>query len=202
MIVTLLSYKGGVGKTTLSIQLAAYLAITHSQYSNIAVVDGDPNQAALKWAKRGDLPFPVLSASSLSQIRKYDHLIIDSQARPKPEDIEALSDCDLLLLPTVPEAMSAISTTETIEALIGLGSDNYAIVLSRVPPPPRKTGVKLRQQFQQQGYPVFKSEIRQYAAYETASLLGLPVNAVKDRNAGIAWRDISALGEEVISYVS
>ena len=56
MIVTIASFKGGVGKTTTALHLAAYLQTK----APALLVDGDLNRSALDWAARGSLPFKVV----------------------------------------------------------------------------------------------------------------------------------------------
>ena len=64
MIVTVTSYKGGVGKTTTSIHLAAYL----QRLAPTLLVDGDGIRSATKWSQRGTgqgLPFKVIPAAQI-----------------------------------------------------------------------------------------------------------------------------------------
>ena len=49
MIVTVASFKGGVGKTTTAIHLAAFL----QGYAETLLIDADPNRSAQSWASRG-----------------------------------------------------------------------------------------------------------------------------------------------------
>ena len=54
-ILTVTGYKGGVGKSTSAIHIAAYLANQHQTI----LIDGDPNRTAINWSQRGAMPFTV-----------------------------------------------------------------------------------------------------------------------------------------------
>ena len=194
MLVTCASAKGGVGKTTSSIHIAALLA----QHDRTLLIDGDPNHSALKWAKSGRLPFQVVDLMAASRhTRNYEHIVFDTPARPKQDDLEALVDgCDLLIIPTMPDILSIDATLETVAMLDALKCDRYRILLTIVPPAPRKTGAQAREALSE--LPLFPQSIREFAAYEKAALEGVVVHQVKDRNARIAWNDFQALGKEIL----
>ena len=56
MIITVASFKGGVGKST----TAFYLAAHFQKLAPTLLVDGDVNRSALEWANRGQVAFQVV----------------------------------------------------------------------------------------------------------------------------------------------
>jgi chromosome partitioning protein len=79
-----------------------------------------------------------------------------------------------------------------------LGNENYKVLLTMVPPPPRSEGKLLRQILEQEGIPVFRSEIPRLAAFEKAAAEGVPVCDVKDdRNSTRAWQAYEDVGKEL-----
>lgn len=194
MLVTCASAKGGVGKTTSAVHIAAVLASD----DKTLLIDGDPNHSALKWAKRGNLPFQVVDLMAAPKhTRHFEHIVFDTPARPNSDDLEALVDgCDLLIIPTTPDILSIDATLETVNMLDRLKCARYRILLTIVPPAPRKTGAQAREALAD--LPLFEQSIRQFAAYEKAALEGVLVYQVKDRNARIAHREFELLGKEIL----
>jgi chromosome partitioning protein len=195
VIITVASFKGGVGKTTTAIHLACFFATQ----GKTLLVDGDPNHSASGWSKRGKLPFKVVDLMQAPMhSRNYEHIVIDTAARPSRDDLQALADgCNLLVLPTTPDALSMDALLQTVDLLHTLGSDRYRILLTIIPPKPRKTGDLAREAMT--GLPLFKHGIRRFAAYEKAALEGKPVYEVSDTNAKIAWREYHTIGQEILA---
>lgn len=197
MIITTASFKGGVGKTTTAVHVAAYLQMQ----GETLLVDGDPNRSATRWAKRGaGFPFKVVSEQQAAKYAKdFQHIVIDTQARPEEEDLKDLVDgCDLLILPTTPDVLSLDALMQTIHLMKQLGADRYRVLLTRVPPPPRKDGEDAREMLVGAGFPIFKGRIRELVAFQKAALEGVVVRKVSDRRAGIAWNEYVAIGKEIL----
>lgn len=195
MIITVASFKGGVGKTTSAVHLAAFFQMDKPTL----LIDGDPNRSVTGWSKRGTLPFKVVDERQAARYsRDFEHIVIDTQARPSREDLEALAGgCDLLVVPTTPDAMALEALTLMVDTLQELAAERYRVLITVIPPRPRKDGDEARSALEEAGLPLFRTGIREYAAFQKAAVLGVPVHEVKDPRAGLGWDDYVAVGKEL-----
>jgi len=195
VIITVASHKGGVGKTTTAVHLAGWL----QQRAPTVLVDGDPNRSATGWAKRGRLPFPVMDERQARfRARDFTHVVIDTQARPDQKDLRALAaNCDLLILPTCPDALSLDVLMQTAGALDKIGG-RYRVLLAIVPPKPSRDGEEARATLAECKLPLFAGAIRRFVAFQRAALAGVLVSAVHDPRAPLGWDDYVRVGKEVL----
>lgn len=196
MIVTVTSFKGGVGKTTTAIHLAAFL----QGHAETLLIDADPNRSASNWASRGELPFPVIDEWHPDVLSaEFQHIVIDTQARPTQEDLATLAaNCNLLVLPTTPDILALDALVLTVNYLQGIQSARYRILLTAIPPKPSKAEEEVRSLLAEAHLPVFQQGIRRYAVFQKAATDGVPVYAVKNSKAEAAWQDYEAVGHEII----
>ena len=198
MIVTITGYKGGIGKTTTAVHLAAVL----QQQAPTVLVDGDLNRSATGWARTGFLPFRVADERQAAKVgREFEHIVIDTAARPIREDLEALvTGCDHLIIPTSPDALALDALIQTLGALEALGATNYRVLLTIVPPAPSRDGYEARSSLEARDVPVFKTAIPRLAAFTKAALAGVVVSDVKgDSRVQRAWEAYANLGKELKS---
>ncbi|HLL38425.1 MAG TPA: ParA family protein [Rubrobacteraceae bacterium] len=197
MIVTVASFKGGVGKTVTAVHLSAYL----NQLAPTVLVDGDPNRSATGWAQRGRLPFKVVDERQAVRFaRDYEHIVIDTEARPDRQDLQTLAGgCDLLVIPTAPDALALDALLLLVDALEEMGADQYRVLLTMIPPRPSRDGEQARETLCAVKLPLFDGEVRRLVAFQKAALEGVPVYEAKDPRAVVGWQDYVQIGEEVLA---
>ena len=196
MIITVASFKGGVGKTTTAVHLAAYFRLR----DKTVLIDGDPNRSSTAWSARGGLPFDVADEAMTAKVaRAYEHLIFDTAARPDPEVLKVLADgCDVLVIPTTSDGLSFDALMLTVEALRKIEAKRYRILLTMTPPRPARDGEIAQEALIAQGLPVFARTIRHLKAFKTAGTQGVLVSDVKDPRAQFGWEDYVSIGDDLM----
>jgi len=123
MILTLANQKGGVGKTTLSVNLAHAIALSKKR---VLLVDADPQASASTWAAARETPspFPVIGMARntlhrdlLPLLENYDHCIIDSPPRVSALSKSAILASDLVLIPVQPSSYDVWAAAETVQLI-------------------------------------------------------------------------------------
>ena len=123
MRITVGNLKGGAGKTTTAMYLAAGLP------GRVAVIDAAREQeSAYRWSQLApDLPAVVIPWSTPDLAKRvqaiaddYDHLIIDTPGRGPDLLRQACMVTDLLLIPLAPTPMELADLAGTVDIAAGL----------------------------------------------------------------------------------
>lgn len=123
MIFGFLNQKGGVGKSTLSICLAASLARTGAR---VLLIDADPQGSALDWAaaRTGAPLFTVVGFprpsihKEIGQMGKgYDHIIIDGPPRVTDLARSAIMASDMVVIPVQPSPYDIWAAEEVVKLI-------------------------------------------------------------------------------------
>lgn len=207
MIISFLNQKGGVGKTTLSVNVAGCLA---RQGHRVLLIDADKQGSATTWASlREDAPFQVVSMARANMARDalklaqdYDHTIIDGP--PHAEEIarSCIAASDFVALPIEPSGLSTWASDLTVrqvkEAQEFKSNLKCGFVVSRKI---GKTviGRDIRNMAAEAGLPILESEIEQRVAFAEGVTMGQTIfEWAGDSNAA---REIEHLTKEIERYV-
>ena len=132
--ISFLNKKGGVGKTTTAVGLAAGLSRAGLR---VGVIDADPNGSASRWLETmGDVDSVPCRAADLvpllaSVTDDYDVVVIDSA----PNDVDAIvriaAVSDLVLVPLAPSPIEVDQLGDTVE-LFSASDPTWLVVPVRV----------------------------------------------------------------------
>lgn len=123
MIVGFLNQKGGVGKTTLTLNLAAALARAGNR---VLVIDADPQCSALDWstARKVEqtfavigLPRPTIHKDIHELSKGFDHVLIDGPPRVTDLARSVIMACDLICIPVQPSPLDVWASEEVVKLL-------------------------------------------------------------------------------------
>ncbi|WP_100813981.1 ParA family protein [Microbacterium lacus] len=205
-IVAVVNQKGGVGKSTIAIQLAATL----SRRCRVLVVDVDPQQSSVWWAgnARAGLPFDFAGRQHpnvLVRLRElhatYGVVLVDTpRMLEDTKPVETVLDAaDFAIVPLTPEPLAVEPTIRTITTLIEPRHVRHAVVLNRIDPRiPTQLSTWQALLDSTWGIPRFDTHLRQYKTHADAPVLGQVVTTLRDnRSTAGVIADVTRLGHEL-----
>ena len=206
-IIAVINQKGGAGKTTLSMNLAAGLA----KRADTCVLDLDPQASSRQWASLGSAPFPATvkqingkwDAKTLHQNYKaYEHLVLDCPPSLESHaSLQALRACDVALIPVLPSPIdlwASLRLPQEIEEARKTNKRLKAFLVLNQLEPKSALSAAMHDAIAEFGIPVLDTGIRRRAIYRSAALEGVSVFQLGSRGS-LAAAEIEAIINEVIA---
>lgn len=207
MIISFLNQKGGVGKTTLSINVAAYLA---SQRHKVLLIDADKQGSSNTWASlREETPFQVVSLArenmardALKLAQEYDYTIIDGPPHAESIARSCIVASDFVVLPIEPSGLSTWASDLTVRQVRDAQEIKHSLKCGFVVS--RKIGKtvigrEIRTMAADAGIPILDTDIEQRVSYAESLTMGKTIFEWPGSNA--AARDITQLTNEILHHV-
>jgi chromosome partitioning protein len=201
-ILVVLNGKGGVGKTTTSINVAALFA----ERQRVLLVDADPQGSANWWVQQNEetMQFDTKVVSDLHSLRElqqqteYRVVVVDMPPALDSAALEILIPvADYLLLPTPPAPMDLAAMIQTVKQVVLPSGVAHRVLLTRVNPRGLREAQEAQQTLIECGISVCKSVVRSYKAHERAALEGLAVSQWQGKNAEQAAADYRNVVDEI-----
>ncbi|WP_086991935.1 ParA family protein [Agrococcus casei] len=182
MIIAVVNLKGGVGKTTTAVHLAAGL---HSPDSPVVLIDADPQASALTWAENADTPWETISLAIKSLDRRIGrymrtagavHAIIDTPPGDLSITKGALLAADLIVIPLQPTGADVAQMAETADFVDAVRRETGApavVLLTRMVKG-TVAARTIRETLEPFGLPILTAEVPQ--AQAVGMVYGQPVN--------------------------
>ncbi len=205
MIITIASLKGGVGKSTITQNLAVCFA--HMGY-RVAIVDADTNQSCVKWSANRPEEMPIiftagyldgreLSANIRPLNQNYDIILIDGTPSLSKIASKILLVADLVIIPILPSLLDFWATQDFLERLKDAADERdknvpaYFVIN-------QNTQTNLSKEFlevlEKTAIPVLGTTLKTRVSYREAIITGLGVFEGKDQKAK---EEITHLANEV-----
>jgi chromosome partitioning protein len=209
-VITMLTPKGGTGKSTMARSLAAHwMSVGH----NPALVDADPQQTLAgsynAAGPMGSIPVAAEPEERVAEVieelrQKHRPVIVDTAGFRNRTAVRALIETDLVIIPLKPSredlegAVAAYTLIQEInDTPERAGRPIRATMVLTMTMPNTVISRHVRDQIVQAGYPLMKAEMVNRVAYPETGIEGLSPSIVAPD--GAAARDIALIAQEIMN---
>lgn len=195
-IITVAHQKGGVGKTTLSLNLAYCFA----QGARVAIVDSDPQASASNLKEiLNDHGIALIEATDIPNVRElYDIVIIDTPPYLTTALPDFFSYSDFVLVPTKASILDIMAIRATIQLLRqaqSLKTELKALIVLNMVKPVTNLTDDIREALQHYNFPLAETTVSDRVSYTRSPISG----GVFETDDSKAKDEIISLTQEIIT---
>lgn len=213
-VITVCNQKGGVGKTTITMQLSGTLALRGYR---VLVVDADPQGTSMRWAASAEdeMPYPAtvvgLSAAGAKvhrEVKKffndYDLIVIDcppAADSPVPQSALVVSDLALVpIIPSPPDLWASVGIRQVIENASGINEGLVSRLVINQLRDRTRLGQEVLRMLPEFGMERCNVMLRQREPYRQSPMFGQTVHFLGNL-ASEAVKEVEALTSEVLALL-
>lgn len=194
--ITFASSKGGCGKSTAAVLLAAALA----ERSAVTIIDADPNQPIVLWSKRPGRPKNLTVVGGITQDTLLDAIedaesktpfvIVDLEGTANLLVSQALSRADLAIVPLKGSTLDAIEALKLVKFITQQERAYrrdipYRLLYTQTPPAIRSRTLKaIEVDLLGKGVPIFNTALHDRDAYRAVFAMGGTLGTLNPQEVG------------------
>lgn len=216
-VISFVSTKGGVGKTTTALALAGAFANSGSE---VILMDGDPNQPISTWHSAGGVPSEINVMGGITEknvIDGIDHastqapfVLVDCEGSANMTLSYAVMKSDFVIIPCQGSHLDAVEAMRSIEFIQNAEKVNkrkipYAVLFTRTSMAIRGGSQKyIEQDFEAEGIRTFSTELIDREAFRAMTSIGGTVFQLKRSDVSglpAAKENANAIANELIGFL-
>jgi chromosome partitioning protein len=205
MIISIVNQKGGVGKTTLAVNLGGMIQAAGKK---ILLVDTDPQGSLVQWrsvnpqslVRVSHYPKPLSRRQAQALEKKADVIIIDSPPALEKTTVANVQVSRLVIVPVSPSPLDIWAANDTVNLIRNImirtkGMTARLLVYRKIPG--TRIGAEAREALKAYPFKVYKTEITQKIAAVEAMISGQTLTEFSPNSKSAA--EFKALAHEILS---